>query len=282
MTVQDIELQVLVGTRAVHKPTSTLSPKFAAVGVGTLALSDNGGLLDLGGAGLGNFTLAAGKIFIGDNTNTAKPVVMGGDATISSAGVLTISAGAITVPKLSSGLQTELSDHESRVTALELVATTLVSAVTALQSNTPAQEIQTSTAGQTVVTLTSLTFNASNAVLDIDLYIDGRLQTLDVSGGSTYAYHKTSTTTLLLSEAIPAGKQIMVLKRGTSTGPNAAMAAPGTDLTAITVDPKPSVAGNHSLGSANFPWKSLFIKDKSTSQVYELEIVNGGISFTPI
>jgi hypothetical protein len=45
-------------------------------------------------------TLADGRIYLGDNTNTAQEVLMSGDVTIDNLGATTISAGAVTTGKI--------------------------------------------------------------------------------------------------------------------------------------------------------------------------------------
>lgn len=48
-----------------------------------------------------------------------------------------------------------------------------------------------------------------------------------------------------------------------------------TDLANIAVDIQPDGAGSHSVGAVARPWKDVFLKDKSTNDVYRLEIDNG-------
>jgi len=50
-----------------------------------------------------------------------------------------------------------------------------------------------------------------------------------------------------------------------------------TDLTSISVDIRPTVAGANSVGTVIKPWKDIFLKDKSTADVWRLEIDNGVI-----
>lgn len=49
-----------------------------------------------------------------------------------------------------------------------------------------------------------------------------------------------------------------------------------TDLTNISVDMQPVTSGSHSVGTLAKPWKDIYLKDKSTSDIWRLE-VDGGI-----
>jgi hypothetical protein len=48
-----------------------------------------------------------------------------------------------------------------------------------------------------------------------------------------------------------------------------------TDLANIAVDIQPDGPGTHSVGAVARPWKDVFLKDKTTNDVYRLEIDNG-------
>jgi hypothetical protein len=48
-----------------------------------------------------------------------------------------------------------------------------------------------------------------------------------------------------------------------------------TDLTNIVVDIQPDTSGNHSVGTVTKPWKDIFLKDKTTAQVWRLEVDSG-------
>lgn len=348
MTVSSFEFAVFEGVKAVHKASNLLSPKFAQLGIGTVVLTDVSGSLDLGGAQLANSSLAAGLIVIGNASNVGTAQALSGDATLTSAGVLTISGAAVTtskiadgsitkaklddsvaglglhrngatqqidinpdgstltitngvlqvqqsgidtahlataavtVQKLSPGLQAEIGDHETRITNLEAQITLLTSAVAAIQANIPKQFTATSTAGQTSIAVTGFTFDPSNTVLDIDVTIDGRVQTQDTAGGATQSYFKADASTLTLSEALAAGKSVRVFKRGTSSGPSITQVIGSADLTNIAVPVAPITNGAETLGQPQKAWASLYLKDSGSSQVYQLIFTNGGLLLNPV
>lgn len=292
MAAASIKLAILEGVRVVHRESDTLTPKFLQVGIGTITLSESGGALDLGGATLASVALTSGMIFVGNVSNLAVPVALSGHVTMTNAGVVTISNNAVDTPqlkdeavvlgKLSPGLQTEISDHETRIGDAESEIIQLQNAVAAIQANTPQQDIQAGTGVAAYTVVGALTFDASNTVFDIDVYVDGRLQTQDETGTTLKSYKKTSTTALLFTEVVLAGKEIKIFKRGTSSGPAINYSTPVFDFENLTVAPAPAVNGDKSLGTTVKAFKSLFLKDKVTAQVYELEIVNGVVSFSPI
>lgn len=292
-TVNDIQFQVLVGVRAVHEPSSSLSPKFLAVGLNTIVLSDDGiGGLSLNGAKLSSLSLGNGKMFLGSAGGVATEVTPSGDFTMSNTGVAALANGsvdtpelvdaAVTAPKLSVGLQNEFVDHETRITTLEIDTLALQNAVTAIQNNNPARQIITSTAAQTDFTLTTLAVDPLNTVFDLDVTIDGRLQTQDTAAGATESYFKVSSTVIRLSEALPAGKKVVFFKRGTANGTAIAPGPGSNDLTTIAVNVSPAVAGAVSVGTATKPFSYLFLKDSATSQVYQFIITNGTFAIEPV
>ena len=278
MTVTDYQFQILEGVKVAHLASSTLKPKFSTeLGIGTIVLKDLAGVLDLGGVALGNQTLAAGKLLLGNGSNIATPVTLSGDVTADNAGVMLISNDVVISSKLGPLLRAELADHENRLVSLELSVATLQSAVVAIQTNTPQQCILTSTAGQTAFTATGgMTWAFDDAVFDIEVDIDGRVQY------QTDAFTKTSATVITFSEALPLGKKVRIFKRGVMSGPTVTVSGSSTDLTAITVTPRPSVNGGVDLGSPTKAFASLYIKDTATSQTYQFTITNGVASWEPI
>lgn len=151
---------------------------------------------------------------------------------------------------------------------------TLDDQVGAILANNPMSETITS-AGQTTFTATTLTWDASNLALDIEVYVNGRKYDVDPTGVRNWK--KTSTTSILFAFTVPNNAEVTIWKQGTAVA-----VAGGTDLTNITVHPQPAVNGAKSLGQTTKAWGSVFIKDKATSQVYELEIVSGVLQATAV
>ena len=108
-----LDLAIFEGVRAVHRASNLLSPKFQAIGVGTITLTDVGGQLDLGGASLTGSGLDAGYILVGNVSNVAVPVALSGDATLAAGGVITISAGVVDTGKIADGAVTKLKLDDS-------------------------------------------------------------------------------------------------------------------------------------------------------------------------
>ena len=161
-----------------------------------------------------------------------------------------------------------LDDHDTDIGGLQ-------TDLAAIEANNPAFEILVST-GQTVFTAAGLTWDASNAVLNIEVFINGRRY--DVDGTGVKNWKKTSTTAILFADTVPADAEVTIWKQGTAV----LVSGGGSDLSNIVVDPKPAVNAAVGLGTVTKAWKSLFIKDKVTSQVYELEIVSGVLQATAV
>jgi hypothetical protein len=131
------------------------------------------------------------------------------------------------------------------------------------------QKFEVGVGGQSVFNLTAFSVDPSNAMFDVDYLIDGRWQTQSITGDflDGGAVRKNSSTQIETAEVVPEGKEFIVLKR-TMTG-----GAPLVDLTGITVNlgfitPK-------TVGTLLRPASSLILKDKVTSDIWELEVSSG-------
>lgn len=218
------------------------------------------------------------------NVDSTSLTITNGVVMVASGGVDTpqLANEAVTVLKLSPGLQTELSNHENRIVTLESEVATLITAVSAIQSNVPIQYVTTSVAGQTQIAVSGFSFSTDNAVLDIEMRIDGRVQTQDTSGGTTESFFKVNATTLQVVSALPAGKEIVVLRRGTVSGPAVTQVIGSADLTNISVPVAPSVSGGEALGQPAKAWSSLYLKDSASAQIYQLIFVNNQLQINPL
>lgn len=133
--------------------------------------------------------------------------------------------------------------------------------------------------GQTVFTLATITMHTSNSVPDVQVRRNGQILKLASDGTSaTGDYKKNSATEIEFFETIPENSLVVVRDERTGGGGGGG----GGDLTNITVDPQPQVAANKALGTVTKPWKSLFVKDKTTSQVWEIEVDSGVLQATAV
>lgn len=249
--------------------------------LGTGAVTNDKLANNVAGVGLSrNGTTLALDVLVDGETLS----IVNGVLQIQTSGVDTtqLNNGAVTVIKLSPGLQTEIGNHETRITNLENEVAQLTAALAAIQANTPVQQIFTSADSQTDFTLTLFTLSADNTVLDVEARIDGRVQTQDTSGSTTESFYKVSPTLMRFSAPLPAGKEVVFFKRGTASGPAVIQNVTDAALTNITVPVAPNVNGAEPLGLPQQAWGSLFLKDTASSQVYQLIITNGGIAFNPV
>lgn len=173
-------------------------------------------------------------------------------------------------------IETLNTTQDGRLDDLETDVGTLQGDLATIEANNPAFETLVST-GQTVFTATTLTWDALNTVLDIEVFINGRKY--DVDGTGVKNWKKTSTTAILFADSVPADAEVTIWKQGTAV---IVSGGGGANLDAIVTDPKPAVNGAVGLGTVTKAWKSLFIKDKVTAQVYELEIVSGVLQATAV
>lgn len=81
--------------------------------------------------------------------------------------------------------------------------------VTAIEENNPDKQTTVSTLGQQDFSFGPMTWDPSGAVLDVEIYIDGRWQE---------TFTKLSSSVIRLAEALPAGKRVSAWKQGTSSG----------------------------------------------------------------
>lgn len=167
----------------------------------------------------------------------------------------------------------DISDNDDDITDLQ-------NDLGQILSNEAAEEIKVSPGpgGATIFTLTSLTVDPDNTVRDVEVFVDGVRQGIAVDGvfnASYKQFRKNSATEIEFANTVAAGAAIHIWKQGTSVISAGA-------LTAINVDIQPSVSGGQSVGTITKPWASLFLKDKTTAQVWELEVDNGTFSVTQV
>lgn len=169
-------------------------------------------------------------------------------------------------------LSTGVTTLDGRVDGHDTSISSLQSSLTSIQNNKPKEETQTAGAGgQSVFTLASLSVDPDNTIYDIEAYIDGRRMLLDPAGGLTKGFRKNTATEIEFSETVPEGAEVTFWKQGTSSGGGGG----STDLESIAVNPKPTVNGGNSLGDGVHAWSGVFLKDKNTADVWQLEVIDG-------
>ncbi len=143
-----------------------------------------------------------------------------------------------------------------------------IAALQAFATSMPMQQKFTTYLNQSIFDLTLFTIDPSNTVFDVDYLIDGRWQSqCSVGDFSDGAVRKLSDSQIELAEPLPEGKTFIVFKRTMSGG------SPLVDLTAITVNL--GFVTPRSVGTAQRPAFSFILKDKVTSDIWELEVREG-------
>lgn len=126
--------------------------------------------------------------------------------------------------------------------------------------------------GQSVFTATVMEdWSPLNTVFDIVVYINGIKQRQDTNGAQVLAYRKVDEKTIETSEVLREYDVVSIRKERTGAPPIGG----GTDLTNIAVDMQPIANGSNSVGSVSKAFKSVFLKDSLSAQVYELKIIGG-------
>jgi hypothetical protein len=131
--------------------------------------------------------------------------------------------------------------------------------------------------GVTVATAPTMTWNVSNAVPDVSVFINGVKKILDQTGGLTKDWRKTSANSIEFSYTVPIDAVITFRDERTGGGGGG-----GGDLENINVDIKPDTNGARAVGSVTRGWKYVFLKDTTSAQVYRLEVVSGVFQITPV
>lgn len=150
--------------------------------------------------------------------------------------------------------------------------------IDAITSDVANEERFAASGGQTAFD-TSFTFDASASIRDLVVYRNGTrvFQSLTgdlpgvVSGGD---YVKNSESQIEFLYPLTDGDRVII--RDERTGGSGG----GVDLENITVDPQPLINAGQSLGTSLKAWESLFLKDTTNSDIYEIQIVSGALQAT--
>jgi hypothetical protein len=202
MAIQDIQITVLINNIPSHRMTSELEPLLKAIAIG-----ESGDMITFSKV-VGGILAIGGKLQITGGTENDHAIIKSQlDGVVSSLG------GAI------GALAGRMDTVEGRLDTAEGDILTLQADVNAIYNNTPKDNRFIATAGQTIFAITGFTFDASNLVQDIEVWIDGRRETQSLLGDFTDgAWRKNSTSEIETAEGVPAGKELIVWKQGTSSG----------------------------------------------------------------
>ena len=146
-------------------------------------------------------------------------------------------------------------------------------ALAAFSMDTPQEEdFLVGPGGQSVFVKTAMDdWSPLNTELDIAVYVNGIKQKQDVTGGLTKDYRKNDEEEIEFATPIPELSVVTIRKERAGAPPIGG----GTDLTNIAVDPQPVANASNSIGTVSKAWRSVFLKDTLSSQVYELKVVGG-------
>ena len=141
--------------------------------------------------------------------------------------------------------------------------------ITAILNDTAKEEtFIAGSGGQTIFVATTIAWINNDAIPDIQVYLQDRRMVQGIH------FNKLSDTEIEFLFTVPEDSLVLIRDERTGGGGG------GTDLENITVNPQPSVAAGQTVGTIVRPWSSVFLKDKITTQVYELEVVNGTFAVT--
>jgi len=157
----------------------------------------------------------------------------------------------------------------------------LDAALNVIQSNAAQEENFTvGVGGQSVFTTTNIEFSASNAIPDIQVYVNGQKQIQAQDGVLNNAdFIKNTIQEIEFSYTV--AENAIVTIRQERTGAGGGLGA-SVDLENIVVNPAPFVNGNKTLGQETKAWGALYLKDTNSAQVYKIEMISGVFTITPI
>ena len=124
-----------------------------------------------------------------------------------------------------SSLQGQIDTIDSQIVAIgvedanqDAEIGSLTTDLTAILTNTPKEESFIGNGILVDFTLTTFAFDASNAKWDIEVYVNGRRQTLDTTATNSQDWQKTDTTTIHFVVPPANGARVTIFKQGTSSG----------------------------------------------------------------
>lgn len=251
MATQDLKITVLIDNVPSQRMTAQLEPIFKAFALGkegakidfikeaadVLAIGAKirvtGGTADdhvivksqmdaINTALSGSISALAGRMEMAEDdidTLDGRATALEGRATALEGRADTLETDVGTLQTDMSTLQGDMSALTTLVGGYEGRISTLETDVAAIYANTPKEARFVATPAQTIFDVTGFSFDADNAVQDIELWIDGRRQIISLSGDfSDGSWRKNSTTQVETAEGVLEGKTVVVWKQGTSSG----------------------------------------------------------------
>jgi len=175
----------------------------------------------------------------------------------------------IDTPTQNTSFQTQITNNDTDIATLQGQYTAVLATLTDLLSNTPTEETFTvGVGGQSLFTLGSFSFSATHTNLDIQVFINGDRQIQSTTGALNKDFRKVGTTQIEMASTIPQDAIVTVFKAGVSSGSGIG------DFSNVAVNLEP-ILNTLTIGSVAKPWRSVFIKDKTSNQVYEMEVSGG-------
>ncbi|NDC22664.1 MAG: hypothetical protein EBZ49_00815 [Proteobacteria bacterium] len=207
------------------------------------------------------------------NLDVGEAIVLGQDLTTVLRARLGITGESTYQPYTST---TQISAGDNYPSAISKLDQALYTIMTDL----PKEEyvLVTDPGGQTVFQAPTITWNSSNLIQDVEVYVNGLRQTLDTAGGNNEDFYKISDTQIQFSKVIPKNARVTFRTERTGGGVSGINAI---DLTNITVNPQPLLNGTFGVGSSSKGWNSLYLTDVITGTIYKLIMSNGVLQVVP-
>lgn len=134
---------------------------------------------------------------------------------------------------------------------LTLAIDKLNASLSSFLTNTPKQEeFLVGVGGQQIFNIAGFTFDADNAIFDIEAFIDGRRVVQDPAGGTARDFRKTSTSQVTFSFVVPEGRTVTFWKQGFVNGGIFAPIPGQLWSDPVDASPIPNSDIAHDLGSA--------------------------------
>ena len=150
--------------------------------------------------------------------------------------------------------------------------------VDSILSDHSREEYFIAVSGQTTFTVSGFEFSPLNSIPDLLVFKNGIKLKQRLNGSvSAWDFQKNSSQQIQFDYAIPEGTAICIREERTG---GSGGGGGSVDLENIIVDIQPSVVGGQSVGTDIKAWRSLFLKDKANSDIYEVEIVSGVLQAT--
>lgn len=161
---------------------------------------------------------------------------------------------------------------------IEAVSGTLQSEIQAILNDRAKEERFEAVSGQILFTLSTIAFDPSATVHDIQVYKNGlksfQSMTGSLAGVSGGDFVKIGTTQVQYLYGLRDGDRVIVRDERTGAG-SGGVSGGSADLTHITSDLVPDVDGFRTIGTTTKGFSGVILRDTVTTQKWELQINNG-------